>query len=90
MYTPTLEQVKTLAQQGEGNLVPVYREISADLETPVSAFLKIARGDFSFLLESVEGGETVFFEFTFDEAGEYGLICTPHEAEGMVGTIIVE
>ena len=40
--------------------------------------------------ESLEGGETVFFEFTFDEAGEYSLICVPHEAEGMVGTIIVE
>jgi len=39
------------------NLVPVYREILADLETPVSAFLKIHRGDHGFLLESVEGGE---------------------------------
>jgi len=37
--------------------VPVYREIMADMETPVSAYLKIARGDYSFLLESVEGGE---------------------------------
>ena len=41
----------------QGNLVPVYREINADLETPVSAYLKIARGSYSFLLESVEGGE---------------------------------
>ena len=57
MYTPTLEQVKTLAQKWDGNLVPVYREISADLETPVSAYLKIARGPHSFLLESVESGE---------------------------------
>ena len=56
MYTPTLEQVKALAGK-EGNLVPVYREINADLETPVSAYLKIARGPYSFLLESVEGGE---------------------------------
>ena len=39
------------------NLVPVYREILADLETPVSAFLKIHRGQHGFLLESVEGGE---------------------------------
>ena len=37
--------------------MPVYREINADLDTPVSAYLKIARGDHSFLLESVEGGE---------------------------------
>ena len=44
---------------GEGNLVPVYREINADLETPVSAYLKIARPPYSFLLESVEGGEHI-------------------------------
>ncbi len=54
-YTPTLEQVRALAK--EGNLIPVYREISADLETPVSAYLKVTRGPYSFLLESVEGGE---------------------------------
>ena len=57
MYTPTLEQVKTLLREQEGNMAPLYREINADLETPVSAFLKIARGPHSFLLESVEGGE---------------------------------
>ena len=42
---------------GQGNIVPVYREVVADLETPVSAYLKVARGKHSFLLESVEGGE---------------------------------
>ena len=57
MHYPTLEQVR--AMRGEGNLVPVYREILADMETPVSAFLKVARGRYSFLLESVEGGEHV-------------------------------
>jgi anthranilate synthase component 1 len=55
MYYPTLEEVRQLGKQG--NLVPVYREVNADLETPVSAYLKIARGSHSFLLESVEGGE---------------------------------
>jgi anthranilate synthase component I len=55
MYYPTLEDVKRLAQ--DGNLVPVYCETVADLETPVSAFLKISRGGYSFLLESVEGGQ---------------------------------
>ena len=55
MYYPTLEEVKKYST--DGNLVPVYREIVADLETPVSAFLKINRGGYSFLLESVEGGE---------------------------------
>src|SRR5438105_5229154 len=54
-YVPSLEQVKAMA--GQGNVVPVYREVVADLETPVSAYLKVARGKYSFLLESVEGGE---------------------------------
>ena len=40
----------------EGNLIPVYKEILADLETPLSAFLKL-KGKTGFLLESVEGGE---------------------------------
>ena len=53
MYYPTLEEVKKL--KGQGNLVPVYREIVGDLETPVSVFLKVAQGGNSFLLESVEG-----------------------------------
>lgn len=57
MYSPTLEQVKRLAETA--NLVPVHREVNADLETPVSAYLKIARAPYSFLLESVEGGERV-------------------------------
>jgi len=55
MYYPTLQDVKKLSQ--DGNVVPIYREIVADLETPVSAFLKVNRGGYSFLLESVEGGE---------------------------------
>jgi len=55
MYNPTLSEVQKLKKSG--NLVPIYREIVADLETPVSAYLKIARGAHSFLLESVEGGE---------------------------------
>ena len=55
MYYPTLEEVKK--REKRGNILPIYREIVADLETPVSAFLKINRGGHSFLLESVEGGE---------------------------------
>jgi len=57
MLRPTLEEVKAMAPKVEGNLVPIYREITADLETPVSAFLKVRTGKYSFLLESVEGGE---------------------------------
>ncbi len=40
------------------NLIPVYREVLADLDTPVSAYLKLAEQPYSCLLESVEGGET--------------------------------
>ena len=52
---PTLEEARLLVERG--NLIPVYREVLADMETPVSVYRKIARGPFSFLLESVEGGE---------------------------------
>jgi anthranilate synthase component 1 len=55
IYKPSLEEFKAKAKQG--NLIPVYKEILADLDTPVSAYMKISGGDYSFLLESVEGGE---------------------------------
>lgn len=57
MYYPALEEMRPLREHG--NLCPLYREIMADLETPVSAFLKIAHGPYSFLLESVEGGQHI-------------------------------
>ena len=57
MYYPPLEEVEEYAR--DANLVPVYREVSADLETPVSAYLKVARGPYSYLLESVAGGEQI-------------------------------
>ncbi|HLE37950.1 MAG TPA: hypothetical protein VI699_12495, partial [Candidatus Acidoferrales bacterium] len=44
----------------EGNLVPVYATFTADLLTPVAAYLRLARATrYSFLLESVEGGEKI-------------------------------
>ena len=55
MYHPTLAEIKNT--KWDGNLIPVYCEVIADMETPVSAFLKINRGGNSFLLESVEGGQ---------------------------------
>lgn len=54
---PTKQEFLELSKQG--NLIPVYKEILADMETPVSSFLKIADSDFAFLLESVEGGENI-------------------------------
>jgi len=52
---------KTFAQLARrGNVIPVTRRISADLLTPVSAYLRLARpGQPSFLLESIEGGEKI-------------------------------
>ena len=70
MHTPDYETFERLAGDGY-NLIPVYREISADLETPVSAFIKVARGRNSFLFESVEGGENVArFSFLGTEPAE--------------------
>lgn len=57
MIYPDFSQFKRLAKQG--NVIPVYKEILADLETPVSAFLKIDEGDYSYLLESVESQENI-------------------------------
>lgn len=57
MYYPTLDEFREKAKFG--NTVPVYRPILADMETPVSAFYKLMPDNFAFLLESVEGGETL-------------------------------
>lgn len=62
---PSFAEFQRLARQG--NVVPVYRAVVADLLSPVSAFLRISpqygrqagKKSFSFLLESVEGGEHV-------------------------------
>ncbi len=55
MYSPDFNTFQQLANQG--TLIPVYREIMADMDTPVTAFKKIDDGRYSFLLESIEGGE---------------------------------
>ncbi len=49
---PTLEEFRALAVRG--NLIPVHTDLLSDGETPVSAFQKLDRGGFSFLLESAE------------------------------------
>ena len=58
MIQPDFREFQRLAKQG--NLIPVCDVFSADLLTPVSAYLRIAQGArYSFLLESVEGGEKI-------------------------------
>jgi anthranilate synthase component 1 len=63
----TPEQFANLASQNY-NRIPVVREILADLETPLSCYLKLAQGPYSYLFESVEGGE---------KWGRYSLIGLP-------------
>jgi anthranilate synthase component 1 len=53
--SPSREEFRSLA--GRGNVVPIYAELAADLDTPLSAFLRLRPGPCAFLLESVEGGE---------------------------------
>jgi len=68
MVFPDFEQFCELAEHG--NFIPVYQEWVADLETPVSTWYKVCAGQpYSFLLESVEGG---------DRIGRYSLVgCNP-------------
>src|SRR6059058_155122 len=57
LHHPSLEEFVALARQG--SVVPIYRQLIGDTLTPVSAFCKIQEGDWSFLFESVVGGERV-------------------------------
>jgi anthranilate synthase component 1 len=84
---PSLDEVRAAASRG--NLVPVYREINADLETPVSAYLKVARPPYSFLLESVEGGERVA-RYSFIGTDPFEVIKTgPGQKDGAVDPLTV-
>ena len=63
----TLEQFNQYALQGY-NRIPISREVLADLDTPLSAYLKVADGAYSYLFESVHGGE---------QWGRYSIIGLP-------------
>lgn len=77
--TPSREEFRKLAAQG--NLIPVYREVLADMETPVSAFKKLHDSDFAFLLESVEQAETIG-RYSFLGADPRVLFkCKGHEVQ---------
>ncbi len=82
---PTLEEAKSLA--ANGNYCPLYTEVPADLETPVSAYLKVARGSYSYLLESVEGGERLA-RYSFIGTEPYRTLRT--EADGGDPLVTVE
>jgi len=64
----TPEEFSQLAAEGY-NRIPIQRQVLADLDTPLSAYLKLAKGEpYSYLLESVEGGE---------KWGRYSIIGLP-------------
>jgi anthranilate synthase component 1 len=63
--TPAL--FSELSKQGY-NRIPVFHEVLADLDTPLSTYLKVAQGHYSYLLESVQGGE---------KWGRYSMIGLP-------------
>ncbi|MEW6408698.1 MAG: anthranilate synthase component I [Nitrospirota bacterium] len=55
MYHPSFEEF--CQEAARGNIIPIYREILGDMFTPVSAFVRLGDGKYSYLLESVVGGE---------------------------------
>lgn len=55
MIYPDKKTFMKLARKG--NLIPIFKEILADFDTPLSSFLKIDKSDYAYLLESVEGGQ---------------------------------
>ena len=63
----TPEVFNALCEQGY-NRIPVFQEVLADLDTPLSTYLKVAQGPYSYLLESVQGGE---------KWGRYSMIGLP-------------
>jgi anthranilate synthase component 1 len=77
--TPSKTEFLKLAKQG--NLIPVYCEILADAETPVSAYQKLRKVGPSFLLESVEGGEHLG-RYSFVGAGARELIRVENRERG--------
>ena len=76
---PTREAFAALAVQG--NVVPVYTDLMADFETPVSAYAKLKEAGPSFLLESVEGGETLSRYSFIGCRPRKMLVCGPAQSE---------
>ncbi|MET0029322.1 MAG: anthranilate synthase component I [Candidatus Thiodiazotropha sp.] len=76
----TPQEFDTLAQQGY-NRIPVVCEVLADLDTPLSVYMKLANGPYSYLFESVQGGE---------KWGRYSIIGLPCRTRVQVTGRIVE
>jgi anthranilate synthase component 1 len=68
---PSLEKVKGLLEATQGNVLPVYQDLSADLLTPIAAYLRVSKNKpYSFLFESVLGGEKIG-RYSFIGTGNY-------------------
>ncbi len=80
MYEPSFEEFARMAKRG--NLIPVYREILADVETPVSVLMKLQEKDHVYLLESVEGGEK-WGRYSF-LGTDAGVVFQVHGAEVII------
>ncbi|CAG8536743.1 463_t:CDS:2 [Paraglomus brasilianum] len=73
---PSLEEVEAIVAAKKGNTIPVYAQVHADLLTPVGAYLRIAEeSDYSFLFESVAGGEKIG-RYSFLGADPYKVLKT--------------
>ncbi len=88
-YNPTFDEVKRIRDTvGEGKrpLLPLYRDILADMETPVSAYCKTAGGPYSFLLESVAGGERIA-RYSFIGIDPY-MVMTHHGEKATLRSMV--
>ena len=74
-----LDTFEALARAGH-NRIPVHREILSDLDTPLSVYLKLADGPYTYLFESVQGGEQwgrfSIISLTFTAAFSVSVIMT--------------
>ena len=74
MHHPSLDEFRQIARQGA--IVPVYKEILADVETPVTAYIKLAKNQrYSFLLESVEQADRLG-RYSFLGANPSTVFCS--------------
>ncbi|MEI6465462.1 MAG: anthranilate synthase component I [Verrucomicrobiota bacterium] len=76
---PTRDAFVSLSAQG--NVIPVYADLMADFETPVSAYAKLKNAGPSYLLESVEGGETLSRYSFIGCRPRKVFICGPQTSE---------
>ena len=95
---PDIETFKKLSAQG--NAIPVYLDLTADCETPLSAYSKIRRSGPAFLFESIVGGERISrYSFLganprkifriFDDHADIGLGILLHPND-FAGDILVQ